>query len=390
MSTAPRSRNDFEVAIVCALPLEFDAASILIDECWDEDGGRYGRAPGDQNHYVTGRVGNTNVVFLLQPRMGKAVAARAAEGLRFSYPRLRLVLLTGICGGAPTSTNGEEVVLGDVVISTNVIQYDLGTQNPDGFATRDKSEDALIPLPTDLQNMVDHLEAKGRPRLQNRVKTVLQELQKKALAQRRDSSYDHPGAQRDQLFRADYIHKHHLGSSCICANNQRGTDPICAASRKLACGLTGCDERFLVQRKRVVEKYQHEREGRQSEAQTPLVFIGRVASGDMVVRSGEARDRLVQRHQVVGFEMEGAGLWGNLPCLVVKGVCDYADSHKQKGWQNFAAATAASTAKALIEEYVAMSMYGVGPGTNKEVNKSMARYAMINNAGAFQRNGSSR
>ncbi|KAL9946973.1 hypothetical protein ACHAP6_007470 [Verticillium nonalfalfae] len=327
MSTVPRSRNDFEVAIVCALPLEFDAASTLIDECWDENGDRYGRAPGDQNNYVTGRVGNTNVVFLLQPRMGKAVAARAAEGLRFSYPRLRLVLLTGICGGAPTLTNGEEVVLGDVVISQNVVQYDLGSQNPDGFATRDKIEDVLIPLPKDLQHMIDNLEATGRSRLQNRVKIVLQELQEKA---------------------------------------------------------------FLVERKRVVEKYQHEREGRQSEAQTPHVFIGCVASGDMVVRSSEARDRLTQRHNVVGFEMEGAGLWGNLPCLVVKGVCDYADSHKQKGWQNFAAATAASTAKALIEEYAALSMCVVGPGTSMKVNKSMARYAMVNNASAFQRNGSFR
>ncbi|EEY23640.1 conserved hypothetical protein [Verticillium alfalfae VaMs.102] len=323
--------------------------------------------------------------------MGKGCARHAAaEGLRFSYPRLRLVLLTGICGGAPTSTNGEEVVLGDVVISQNVVQYDLGSQNPDGFATRDKIEDVLIPLPKDLQHMIDNLEATGRSRLQNRVKIVLQELQEKALAQRRDSIYDHPGAQRDQLFRADYIHKHHLGSSSACANHQRSTDPICAASRKLACCLTGCDERFLVERKRVVEKYQHEREGRQSEAQTPHVFIGCVASGDMVVRSGEARDRLTQRHNVVGFEMEGAGLWGNLPCLVVKGVCDYADSHKQKGWQNFAAATAASTAKALIEEYAALSMCVVGPGTSMKVNKSMARYAMVNNASAFQRNGSFR
>jgi nucleoside phosphorylase len=40
---------------------------------------------------------------------------------------------------------------------------------------------------------------------------------------------------------------------------------------------------------------------------------------------------------------------------VVKAVCDYADSHKNKLWQDFAAATAATAAsvtKALLERYI--------------------------------------
>ncbi|OAQ59479.1 hypothetical protein VFPPC_10536 [Pochonia chlamydosporia 170] len=50
--------------------------------------------------------------------------------------------------------------------------------------------------------------------------------------------------------------------------------------------------------------------------------------------------------------MEGAGVWDELPsCMIIKGVCDYADSHKSKGWQRYAAATAASTAKALLGKY---------------------------------------
>jgi nucleoside phosphorylase len=50
--------------------------------------------------------------------------------------------------------------------------------------------------------------------------------------------------------------------------------------------------------------------------------------------------------------MESAGLWEDLPCIVVKGVCDYADSHKNKEWQDFAAATSASVVKALLERYI--------------------------------------
>jgi len=37
--------------------------------------------------------------------------------------------------------------------------------------------------------------------------------------------------------------------------------------------------------------------------------------------------------------------------LVIKGVCDYADSHKDKRWQGYAAATAAAAAKAFLENW---------------------------------------
>lgn len=47
--------------------------------------------------------------------------------------------------------------------------------------------------------------------------------------------------------------------------------------------------------------------------------------------------------------MEAGGVWEDLPCIVVKGVCDYADSHQNKVWQNFAAATAAAGMEALLE-----------------------------------------
>ncbi len=28
--------------------------------------------------------------------------------------------------------------------------------------------------------------------------------------------------------------------------------------------------------------------------------------------------------------MEGAGVWDEVPYIVIKGICDYADSHKNK------------------------------------------------------------
>ncbi|KAH6961913.1 hypothetical protein BKA56DRAFT_662002 [Ilyonectria sp. MPI-CAGE-AT-0026] len=84
-SPQPSRRDDFEVAIIYALPLEYDAVSYIFDEFWDENGDRYGRATGDPNSYTTGRVGKYNVVLALLPHMGKTNAASAAASMRSSY-----------------------------------------------------------------------------------------------------------------------------------------------------------------------------------------------------------------------------------------------------------------------------------------------------------------
>ena len=104
-------------------------------------------------------------------------------------------------------------------------------------------------------------------------------------------------------------------------------------------------------RERLERKRQLEQDN-SDEAQEPAIYIGPVASGDQVMKSGEDRDRIAQKEGIIAFEMEGAGVWEEVPCIVVKGVCDYADCHKNKKWQNFAAATAASASKAILLRYI--------------------------------------
>ena len=87
-------------------------------------------------------------------------------------------------------------------------------------------------------------------------------------------------------------------------------------------------------------------------AQEPVLHLGAVGSGVTVIKSAADRDRIAKKEKVIAFEMEGAGVRDEVPCIVVKGVCDYADCHKHKGWQNFAAATAASGSKAILERYI--------------------------------------
>ena len=63
----------------------------------------------------------------------------------------------------------------------------------------------------------------------------------------------------------------------------------------------------------------------------PMFHFGMMGSGNTVMKSGHHRDRMAQADGIIGFEMEGAGVWDYFPSIVIKGVCDYADSHKRKG-----------------------------------------------------------
>jgi len=84
-------------------------------------------------------------------------------------------------------------------------------------------------------------------------------------------------------------------------------------------------------------------------SQEIMVHYGTVASGNQVIRDGVTRDQLnSELGGVLCFEMEAAGLMNSFPCLVIRGICDYADSHKNKKWQPYATATAAAYAKELL------------------------------------------
>jgi nucleoside phosphorylase/tetratricopeptide (TPR) repeat protein len=337
-SGPPSSRDDFEIAIVCALALEFDAVVPLLDSIWDEENGSLGKAPGDLNTYVNGRIGQNNVVLVCLPqRMGKASAAIVATDLRHSYRNLRLALLVGICGGVPKA-GSTEVVLGDVVISTSIVQYDFGRHYPDGFRRKDSPQDNLNGPNKEIRGLLAMFGTDyGQTWLHEKTAVYLKHLQGQK------PKYAFPGAENDRLFQPGYRHKHQISPSCDCQHHEKESDPVCKVAIEASCNDLGCDPSFLVKRVRLEEGVA---------ACDPIIHIGPVASGDSVMKSGTDRDRIASKEGVIAFEMEAAGIWEHLPSLVVKGVCDYADSHKSKGWQNYAAATASSAAKAILIRHI--------------------------------------
>ncbi|KPM40550.1 hypothetical protein AK830_g6003 [Neonectria ditissima] len=72
-------------------------------------------------------------------------------------------------------------------------------------------------------------------------------------------------------------------------------------------------------------------------------------SGNQLMKNALRRDELANKTKVLCFEMEAAGLMDDFPCLVVRGICDYSDTHKNDDWQGYAALAAAVYAKDLLK-----------------------------------------
>ncbi|KAF4815773.1 Nephrocystin-3 [Colletotrichum siamense] len=301
---APRRipASNFTIGWVCALPIELAAAEEMLDEEFAE----LPSQPTDSNIYSFGRIKDHNVVMACLPagQMGTNSAATVASQMKSSFPSLRFGVLVGIGGGVPNIDHNIDIRLGDVVISQpmgqhgGVIQYDFGKTGPGGRITRTGSLNAP---PQILLSALSKLRAKHF-----RGKTNVNEYLSKICSQ---PEFESPGPEKDTLFKATSAHT--AGPSCA------------------KCGP-------------VVT-----REKRRTTA--PALFFGNIASGNQVMKDGQTRDNHSRDlGGILCFEMEAAGLMNNFPCLVIRGICDYADAHKNKQWQPYAAATAATLAKELL------------------------------------------
>lgn len=80
----------------------------------------------------------------------------------------------------------------------------------------------------------------------------------------------------------------------------------------------------------------------------PKIHYGTIGSANVVVKDAAIRDELKRDKNILCVEMEAAGLMNDFPYLVIRGICDYADSHKNDKWQPHAAAVAAAYMKELL------------------------------------------
>jgi nucleoside phosphorylase len=339
------SRDDFKVAIICALELEAVAVERLFDKKW-----RLGKPASDPNSYTSGLISDTLAVLVWMPDYGKTKAASAAVHLGSSFQNIEHALVVGICGGVPSpiTAEGRTVVLGDVVISTSLHKYDEGKQYP---------EEHIAPtLLKPHKKMRAFLRRLGGESQKELKQCCSNQLQRFFASERK---YAYPGAIEDRLYRPDHLHKHYSEAHCCQCSD---TPNACIASRDMDCDELQCgkDASMLVSR---IDLHNLDE---------PHVHFGIVGSGDTVMKSGRHRDAIAKRDKIIAFEMEGAGVNERFEStIVIKGVCDYADSHKNKKWQNRAAAVAAACTAAFLKD-LKEEEYGSPPTTRQNSYSSIS------------------
>ena len=129
--------------------------------------------------------------------------------------------------------------------------------------------------------------------------------------------YKRPDPSSDRLYQSTVVHP---------ANNEASCVAVC-----------GDDSSKLISRPERAE-----------EDDNPTIHYGLIASANQLMKDATVRDKLAAEKDILCFEMEAAGLRKDFPCLIIRGICDYSDSHKNKEWQGYAAMAAAAYAKDLL------------------------------------------
>ncbi|KAH0551172.1 hypothetical protein GP486_007495 [Trichoglossum hirsutum] len=307
--------NDYTVGWVCAIRTEYVAARAFLDEKHDP---AESVSLNDNNVYTLGNIGKHNVVISVLPdgEYGIAAAASVARDMLNSFPNVRIGLMVGIGGGAPSRKHN--IRLGDIVVSTprdgkgGVFQYDLGkTIQDQRFHTTGFLNQPPILLRAAVTDLAAQYEEEGH-QLEDAINTALGRIP------RLRKKYKRPDQNTDRLYQSGVVHP--LGDD----------ESACA----VVCGDSPSN---LISRSE-----------RKEDEDNPAIHYGLIASANQLIKDALIRDRLAKEKDVLCFEMEAAGLMNHFPCLVIRGICDYSDSHKNKEWQGYAAMTAAAYAKDLL------------------------------------------
>ncbi|RKK89373.1 hypothetical protein BFJ68_g16728 [Fusarium oxysporum] len=284
----------YTVGWICAVTTEFVAARAFFDEKHDQ---LETTADNDNNTYALGRIGKHNVVMAALPKSeyGTTSAATVARDMLRSFPNIRFGLMVGIGGGVPSAKH--DIRLGDVVVSARgngkggVFQYDYGKAIQEhAFVTTGSLNQPPRLLLTALSGLEAEYELEGH-QLSAHIDRALEQWP------RLRQKYSRPPSNSDRLYRSDIVHSD-SSDECgdVCSD-----DPACLVDRK---------ER-----------------GKQED--DPAIHYGLVASANQLMKDALARDKLA---------------------AMIRGICDYSDSHKNKEWQGFAAMMAAAYAKDLLRQ----------------------------------------
>lgn len=310
--------TDYQVAWICPVAdVELLPARLMLDE--EHLPPKYD-ARYDENTYVFGAINGHAVVIATCPQglTGNVNAGHLTGAMFKSFRNIRVAVLVGIGGGIPRHQASDDplkdVHLGDVIVGwpgdhkPACVYYNRGRLKVDGqFEIVGRIQDPDWRVGNALSILASDHEL-GQTRFGDHLARLLRHKDHKKFA--------HPGLELDKLYKPQYRHIGTYWNKCI-----------------------SCDPNELVKRSPRTEDDMH----------TLVFHQGRIATGDAVIQDGEIRDKI--RDECDGalcVEMEAAGVDANRRCLVIRGISDYADSHKNDIWRSYAAGNAAAFTRELL------------------------------------------
>ena len=285
--------SDVKIGIITALPKECAAMKMMmcdVEECFFDD-------RGAGHRYFLGKLksanGKIHRVALAQCGMGNNKAAIRATNMLNHFKAIDSIIMTGIAGGIPSYQNDDKQIrLGDIVISNGVTQYDYIKETPKKIDNRSNSTKPSAQLLEAIDIMKTYEYEGVYPWHE-----YLNEFSS-------DSHFFKPAEDTDKLYDIE--------------------DNLC----------------------------EHPKDS--TRTKYPKIFLGEIASANTLLKNPTKRDLLKSTYGVLAVEMEASGIadatWNhNVGYLVVRGICDYCDTHKNDLWQEYAALVAAAYTRSLIE-----------------------------------------
>ncbi|KAK2805438.1 hypothetical protein FQN51_000264 [Onygenales sp. PD_10] len=312
--------SQYTVGLLCALSIEQSAISGILDVYHGD-----GIFDNDPNAYILGQIGSHNVTIACCPagEPGQVSAASLAKDMTNTFRFIRFGLLVGIGGGAPSADH--DIRLGDVVVGIpsgtagGVIQYDRGKSTEHGFERTghiNSPEKFLLSAVNLIRSKVD----RGAFDITTHLNKIIDENLKTK------NRFSRPDRASDRLYPPNQSHAYQSSGNKDCES----------------CG-----------------DYHESRKTRESEE--PEFHYGNIGSGNLVVKNAFEREKISKQDDLLCFETEAVGLSEVFRCLVIRGISDYSDSHKNDKWQGYAAATAAAFAKGLLLTIGAASAKSLTP-----------------------------
>ncbi|KAN0085099.1 purine and uridine phosphorylase [Elaphomyces granulatus] len=271
--------KDYTVGWICAIDTEYVAAQAFLDKEHDQPDEL---SPHDNNDYTLGEIGGHKVVIAVLPdgEYGTSSATSVARDMLHTFPNIRIGLMVSMGSGAPSHKH----------------DIRLGVQDESFYTTG-----FLNQPPTALRTAVSGLKAQYT-RKGHQLEEAISNVLEKNKRMRRE--YQRPSADTDRLYQSQVVHPLDSERSC----------------------METFDLYKLVLRPKLTE-----------EDDNPAVHYRLIASANQVMNDAFIRNKLAAEKDVLCFETEAAGLLNHFPCLVIRGICNYADSHKNKEWQGYSA-----------------------------------------------------